>query len=47
VAAAGVARVLLLLGDGLGPLYTRGASPTLAAAVGEAIAGLEAAGASG
>jgi hypothetical protein len=45
VAAAGVARVLLLLGDGLGPLYTRGASPALAAAVREAIAGLEAGGA--
>jgi hypothetical protein len=46
VAVEGVARVLLLLGDGLGPLYTPNASPGLPDVVGEAIAALEPAGAS-
>jgi hypothetical protein len=44
VAATGVARVVLLLRDGLGPLYTPNASPGLPAAVREAIAGLRSAG---
>jgi hypothetical protein len=41
VAAAGVARVALLLGDGCGPLYVDGSPPGLRAAVLEAIAALE------
>jgi hypothetical protein len=44
VAAAGVARVVLLLRDGLGPLYAHDASPGLSVEVREAIAGLESAG---
>jgi hypothetical protein len=41
VGAAGVARVALLLSDGLGPLYEPRARPVLRAAVREALAGLE------
>jgi hypothetical protein len=44
VAAAGVARVVLLLGDGLGPLYARNAGPSLPVTVREAIAALESVG---
>lgn len=43
VGAAGVARVVELLGDGAGPLYVRDAEPDLRSAASAAIAGLESA----